>query len=60
MGDIKIPGTFNILRSIKDICHLYNGSCVGCPYVSDRDDDYHCRVQRITGTYPDSWKEVKL
>lgn len=34
-------------------------TCYGCPYASDRMNDYQCRIQRITGTYPDTWKEVK-
>ena len=49
MDEIKI------LMNIRKECNC----CQGCPYSGrDEYDDLYCRIQRITGTYPDSWKEV--
>ena len=46
-----------ILHNLKAYCEEQHGSCVGCQYVTDRDeDDCECRIQQITGTYPDTWR----
>ena len=45
-----------VLMNIRNEC----GTCKGCPYSGkDEYGDFYCRIQAITGTYPDSWKEVK-
>lgn len=46
-----------ILKNLKEYCESQHGSCIGCQYASDCTDDYACRIQQITGTYPDTWKE---
>ena len=48
-----------ILSMISLECKYRRGNCVGCAYATDRFDDYRCNIQFITGTYPDSWKEIK-
>ena len=49
--DIKV-----LLNIRKECC-----SCKKCPYAyKDEYGDYYCLIQAITGTYPDSWEEVKL
>lgn len=50
---------FRILSNIKICCDEQDGSCRRCPYCTNRDDDYRCMIQSITGTYPDSWKGGK-
>lgn len=47
-----------ILQNLKAYCEEMHGSCVGCQYATDRDDNFRCKIQQITGTYPDTWKEV--
>lgn len=47
------------LINLKHYCQEQNGSCVGCQYATNRDDDYRCKIQSITGTYPDTWKEMR-
>ena len=46
-----------ILINLKAYCEEQDGSCYGCQYASDKDDDFACKIQQITGTYPDTWKE---
>ena len=45
---------FSIFYSIKKIC-TGNNFCNGCPFQNDKG----CEMKSITGTYPDSWKEIK-
>lgn len=46
-----------ILQNLKAYCEEQDGSCYGCQYASDKDNDFECIIQHITGTYPDTWKE---
>lgn len=46
-----------ILINLKAYCEEQDGSCYGCQYASDKDNDFECMIQHITGTYPDTWKE---
>lgn len=47
------------LEDLRDYCKERDGKCPGCIFASNRDNDYECYVKLITGTYPDSWKELK-
>lgn len=51
--------TTKVLIDLKNFCESRDGSCVGCLYATDRTDGYECRIQHITGTYPDTWKGEK-
>lgn len=46
------------LEEIREHCNERDSKCFGCIFASDRDNDYECRIKAITGTYPDSWKEM--
>lgn len=49
-----------ILMNIIKECDSCGIDCELCPFsAEDEYNDLYCRIQRITGTFPDSWKEVK-
>lgn len=50
---------YSVLYAVMDDCKERDGNCYGCLFASYKNNDYDCLVKRITGTYPDSWKELK-
>lgn len=38
---------------MKEHCEWLKGNCHNCHY---EEEDGSCLIQKITGTYPDSWK----
>ena len=53
-------GAIQDLMQIKLTCKEFDDiGCHACPYCHDA-YEYDCTIKNITGTYPDSWKGIKI
>lgn len=48
-----------ILMNLKAYCEERDGNCYGCQYASDKDNNFECIIQHITGNYPAHFEEAE-